>query len=67
MKHRMAPKTQTAFRLEEELIERLDRYADRLNREQPGLDVTRAAVVRLLLMKALDEVESDRRKKRGKP
>lgn len=58
------PKTQTAFRLEDELVERLDLYAERLNREQPGLGVTRATVVRMLLIKALDEVEG--RKKAGK-
>ncbi len=51
------PKRQQAFRLPESIIERLDRYAERLRREQPGLEVSRADVVRLLLARALEQEE----------
>jgi predicted DNA-binding protein len=49
---------QTAFRLPVSLLERLDAYADRLRAEQPGINITRADVVRLLLSRALSEVEA---------
>lgn len=55
---------QTAFRLPTELIERLDRYADQLNREQPGTSHSRADVVRILLTRGLDAVDKPRRSKR---
>ncbi|MEY4550654.1 MAG: hypothetical protein RL685_6849 [Pseudomonadota bacterium] len=48
---------QTAFRLPTELLARLDAYAARLRFEQPGVNVTRADAVRLLLTRALDEIE----------
>ena len=48
---------QAAFRLPLSLLDRLDRYAERVSREQKGLSVTRADVVRLLLIRALDELE----------
>ncbi|MCC6526088.1 MAG: hypothetical protein IT373_25800 [Polyangiaceae bacterium] len=55
----MEPATtqQTAFRLPTALLERLDGYAERLRAEQPGITITRADVVRLLLTRALDEVD----------
>ena len=51
---------QTAFRLPTELLGRLDRYAERLREEQPGISITRADVVRLLLTRSLDEAEARR-------
>jgi len=45
------------FRLPEELVKRLDRYAERLSREQRGMRFTRADVVRVLLTEGLDRVE----------
>jgi predicted DNA-binding protein len=56
-------KKMTAFRLEESLLRRLDRYAERLSRET-GLPASRADVVRLLLMRGLDEVEHEQGKVR---
>ncbi|HEX9048980.1 MAG TPA: hypothetical protein VF841_00440 [Anaeromyxobacter sp.] len=50
-------KRQQAFRLPESMIGRLDRYAERLRRERPGLEVSRADAVRLLLAAALDQEE----------
>ena len=49
-------KTMTAFRLDEALLKRLDRYAERLAKET-GLPATRADVVRILLNRGLDAVE----------
>jgi len=46
---------QVAFRLPVELVERLDALAKRMQDESPGLRVTRADVVRLLLTSALNE------------
>jgi hypothetical protein len=51
-------KKMTAFRLDEGLLKRLDRYADRLAKET-GLPVNRADVVRLLLARSLDAVEQE--------
>lgn len=56
-------KKMTAFRLEEALLKRLDRYAERLSKET-GLPATRADVVRLLLIRGLDATEQEQGKKR---
>lgn len=51
---------QTAFRLPEDLVERLDAYAKQVERENPGMTVSRADAVRMLLTRALDLAASDR-------
>jgi len=57
--------TQLAFRLPEELVERIDTHVKRLGRDNPGLDFTRTDAVRSLLVRALDDVEAgDKGKKR---
>lgn len=48
-----------AFRLPSDLMKRLDRHAERLRSEQPGLRVTRADALRMLLNEALDEKEAE--------
>ena len=58
----MANTTQYTFRLPNELIERLDAYAARLAQEQ-AMPVTRADVVKQLLTRGLDGVET----KKGPP
>ncbi len=55
-------KKMTAFRLEESLLRRLDRYSDRLAKET-GLPVNRADVVRLLLTRGLEEAEHEQSRK----
>lgn len=50
------------FRMPDDLLQRLDRYAAGLRAERPGLQVTRADAVRLLLIEALNRQEA----KRGK-
>jgi hypothetical protein len=57
----MAEKTKTiqvAFRLPENLLERIDAYARRLSEAAPGLTITRADAARMLMTKALDAEES---------
>lgn len=45
------------FRLPAELVKRLDKHAKRLSTERPGLRVTRADALRMLLNEALDRAE----------
>lgn len=52
------------MRLPDSLIERLERYAERMRREQPGFAVSRTDVVRLLLTRAIDEVEHPTKSRR---
>jgi hypothetical protein len=51
------PTTQVAFRLPDSLITRLDRHVERMTKEHPGLDFSRADAVRSLLTRALDQIE----------
>jgi hypothetical protein len=51
------PTTQVAFRLPDSLIARLDQHVERMGKEHPGLDFTRADAVRSLLTRALDQIE----------
>jgi hypothetical protein len=46
-------------RLDDALIARIDRYAERLAAEQPGLKPTRSDTIRVLLHRALDAAEGD--------
>jgi hypothetical protein len=55
---------QLVVRLPGTLLERLDAYADRMRREMPGPSWKRSDVVRLLLTKALAEVEPAKKGKR---
>lgn len=48
------PTRQAAFRLPETLLNRLDELAAAMSRERPGLKITRADVVRMLLVRGLD-------------
>jgi len=51
------PTQQVAFRLPDSLVARLDRHVERMTKEHPGLDFSRADAVRSLLTRALDEIE----------
>ena len=51
------PTTQVAFRLPDSLLARLDRHVERMTKEHPGLDFSRADAVRSLLTRALDQIE----------
>jgi hypothetical protein len=47
----------TYVRLDEALLARIDRYAERLAADQPGFRPTRSDTIRILLHKALDAEE----------
>ena len=46
------------FRLEDELVQRLDRYAKHLAEENPAFKVNRTAALRLILINHLNKWES---------
>jgi hypothetical protein len=45
-----------AFRLPDDVIAQVDRFAKRLEAERPGIGVTRAEAVRVLLVEALSRI-----------
>ena len=49
-----------AFRLPDKLIADVDRYARQLEAERPGIRVTRAEALRVLLLRALKETGTTR-------
>lgn len=49
---------QTAFRMTVSLIKRIDAHVERLKAASPGLLVTRADVVRILVTQGLDHIEA---------
>jgi predicted transcriptional regulator len=46
------------FRLPADLVKRLDKHAERMQAGTPGLQVTRADALRVLLTEALDREEA---------
>jgi hypothetical protein len=56
--------TPTPVRLPDDLLQRIDRYLERINRDTPGLNLKRADAIRTLLTQALDAIEKPQ--KRGK-
>ena len=48
----MASKMQVNFRLEKEILERIDAHAARVNAAQPGLQISRTDALRVLLVDA---------------
>lgn len=50
---------QAAFRLPVSLLVRLDDLAAAMTQKQPGISVTRADVVRMLLLRALEAAEHE--------
>lgn len=51
------PSRQVTIRLPIELVARLDRHQARLQAANPGLGIKKADTIRVLLTRALDEVE----------
>ena len=51
---------QLVVRLPQELLDRLDAYAERMRTEMPGARFKRAEAVRVLLTRSLDESEQKR-------
>lgn len=53
------PTQQTTFRLPISLLARLDHLATTMTRTRPGITVTRADVVRMLLLRGLEAVDGE--------
>lgn len=60
----MVQKTLTGIRLPAEMLDRIDDFAQRLQREQSGLEVNRAVAIRLLITRGLEAVEPKKKPKR---
>jgi hypothetical protein len=56
---------QIFVRMPDDLIERLDRYVERMRREQLGSTPTRSDAIRVLLYRALTAVEPEGESRRG--
>ncbi|MDZ7842609.1 MAG: hypothetical protein U5R46_17560 [Gammaproteobacteria bacterium] len=56
---------QVAFRLDEDLLDRVDAYAEQMTQDTPGVQFTRVDAVRFLLTHALDELEKGPARKRS--
>ncbi len=52
-----SPSLVMPFRLPADLVRRLDALAERLSEERPGIEITRSDVVRMLLLRGVDEEE----------
>ena len=56
------PQTQTAIRLPDPLLARIDKLAKRMS--QPGVRITRADAIRLALFRGIDTLEAEGKKRR---
>lgn len=61
MSEEREPQVQTAIRLPESMINRLDSVAKKMS--QPGMPVTRTEVLRLAAHRGLDELEAEWKKR----
>ena len=52
-------KVRVAFRWDADVVRRIDKYAERVRADMPGLTFTRTEAVRVLLEKALAQVEEE--------
>ena len=48
-------------------VERIQRYRDHLNRTQPGIEATASTAARMLLFRALEQVEEEMGIRRKEP
>ncbi len=55
----MAKTTLVAFRLDNELLKRIDAYAKRIEEQSPGIKLARADAVRAILLRGLEELENE--------
>jgi predicted transcriptional regulator len=53
------PTTQVAFRLDDDVVKRIDEYAKRLASKTPGIEYSRSDAARALLVRGLDAAEAD--------
>ena len=59
----MVAKTFTGVRFPDDLLERIDAFAERVQREQPGLEVNRAMAIRMLVTMGLELAEQKKPKR----
>lgn len=59
MTKKTKPQLQTAVRLPEALVQRIDRHVGHLNRN--GLQITRSDVIRLAASQGMDVIEKQRK------
>lgn len=53
------PTTQVAFRLDDEVVKRIDEYAKRLASKTPGIEYSRSDAARALIVRGLDAADSE--------
>lgn len=53
----MSDTQQVTFRIQNELLSRLQEYADYLNQLNPGLGASRVDALRILLVRGLEQLE----------
>jgi len=56
-----SPARQVYVRLDDATLARIDRFAEHLAAEQPGLKLTRSDAMRVLIYRALDQLEAEGR------
>lgn len=61
MNKKPKPSTQTAIRLEDAMLERIDKHAKHMS-EVSGVAVTRAGVHRLAVVRGMAALEAERKK-----
>ena len=57
-----SPSIQVAVRFPVDLVDRVERYRAALNKERPGLSLSRADVIRVLVHERLDALDQEERK-----
>jgi len=62
MSDKQEQQVQTAIRLPESLLDRVDKLAETMS--QPGMRVTRAEVLRLAAYRGVDQLEAERKRSR---
>jgi hypothetical protein len=55
----MSKTTLVAFRLDNELLKRVDAYAKRLEDQTPGIRLARTDAIRAILLRGLAELDKD--------
>jgi len=54
--------TVVSFRFSDEILKRVDKHVERMEKNEPGLKFTRADAVRTLVVRALEAIEKGGKK-----
>lgn len=60
----MSKDFQTAVRFPSDVVRQLDELAEQMTKDTPGVKVTRAAVIRMMVMRSLSEASAEPGRKR---